>query len=364
MIRSKMHTPRPRKQPRESVRAKRVLIIHNDPILPPGHPDATSEHEILIAVDYVDKALARAGFEVTRLALHHDIGALITQLQAERPDAVFNLFEGHADFASSEDVVAGILEWLEIPFTGSPSSALCMARNKHRVKTLLRGANLPTAEAFVADHLPITSCPISWPVIVKPAAQDASVGLDQGSVVTDLESLNQRVDFLMQQYGPPVLVEEFIAGRELNVALIERPDLQILPISEIQFLDKEPGFWPIVTYDAKWTPGSRDFESTPPLYPTRVAPRLKKMLETMAREAFHLIGCRDYARVDFRVRAGSKPYILEVNPNPDFSPSAGLASGLKCAGIDPADFTVDLVRRALERGGRPAAHPPAAIAVQ
>ena len=124
-----------------------------------------------------------------------------------------------------------------------------------------------------------------------------------------------------------------------------------LPASEILFVEKDPDFWPIVTYDAKWKPGTRDYEATPPAYPARVSPRLRDKLQMLAMQAYRLLGCRDYARVDFRVR-GSKPFILEVNPNPDFSPTAGLAGGLESAGIPHAQFTVDLVQRAVARGGK------------
>ena len=141
----------------------------------------------------------------------------------------------------------------------------------------------------------------------------------------------------------------------MNVALIETPTFRILPISEVLFVDKDPAFWPIVTYDAKWRPGSRDYEATPPRYPAEVSPKLTQRLSALACQAFRLLGCRDYARVDFRVRPSGKPYILEVNPNPDFSPTAGLAGGLVSAGITHAQFAVDLVRTALARSKKPIA---------
>src|SRR5262249_31708270 len=159
-----------------------------------------------------------------------------------------------------------------------------------------------------------------------------------------------RVDFLLRNYGPPVLVEQFINGREFNVGLIEAPDLRVLPVSEIAFIDGDPAYWPIVTYDAKWKPGTRDYEATPPHYPARVTPKLAEKLGILAQKAYRLLGCRDYARVDFRVRPGGIPYILEVNPNPDFSPNAGLSGGLISAGLDHTQFTVDLIRAALARG--------------
>jgi D-alanine-D-alanine ligase len=244
------------------------------------------------------------------------------------------------------------MEWLGIPFTGSPFETLTLARKKHLTKHLLLGAGLPTADFYVVDDFPVPECDLGWPVIVKPAAQDASVGVDQGSVVTDQERLNERVAYLLENYGPPVLVEHFIRGREFNVGVIENPDIQVLPVAEILFVDKDPDFWPIVTYDGKWKPGSRDYEATPPKYPATVAPKLKERVEALARAAFRLLGCRDYARVDFRVKPSGKPYILEVNPNPDFSPLAGLSGGLTTAGLTHAQFALDLVKRAIARGQR------------
>jgi len=329
--------------------ALRVLILYNEPVLSRSHPDAESEHEVLYTVDAVSATLVKAGFEVSRLGAHHDPSALLAGLRAERPDRVFNLFEGTGDDGNPEAYVAGLLEWLDLPFTGSPSQTLALAKNKHLTKSLLRGAGLPTPEFFVVEDLPIADSPLAWPVIVKPATQDASIGLDQGSVVTNQHRLEERVVSLLKTYGPPVLVEQFIHGRELNVALIEAPDLRTLPISEVLFTNNDPGFWPIVTYDAKWRPGSRDYEATPPCYPANVSPRLSRRLGALARQAFRLLGCRDYARVDFRVRPSGKPYILEVNPNPDFSPTAGFAGGLASAGIPHAQFTVDLMGAALAR---------------
>jgi D-alanine-D-alanine ligase len=333
--------------------ATRVLILYNEPVLPAGHPDFESEHEILHTVDVVAATLHEAGYRVTRLGANTDPAALVLGLREHRPDVVFNLFEGTADHGHTEAYVAGLLDWLGLPFTGCPAHTLCLARSKPLTKHLFQGAGLPTPRFFVVDDGVVPECGLKWPVIVKPATQDASVGLDQGSVVTDQERLRERVAHLLRTYGPPVLVEEFIRGRELNVGLIEAPDLRVLPISEVLFVDDDPAYWPIVTYDAKWKPGSRDYEATPARYPAEVQPDLAARLAALAQQAFRLLGCRDYARVDFRVPRSGEPYLLEVNPNPDFNPTAGLAGGLGSAGLTHGQFTVDLVRHALARGHRP-----------
>jgi len=327
-----------------------VLVLYNQPVLPADHGDADSEHEIVYTVEMVAGYLAEAGFDVSRLGVARDPAALLTALRRARPDVVFNLFEGLADHGGTEAHAAGLLDWLGIPYTGCPFQTLCVARDKPWTKRLLRGAGLSTADFFVVEEGPVEECPVGWPVIVKPGLQDASVGLDQNSVVTNLERLNERVAYLLETYGPPVLVEEFLRGREFNVGLIESPELRALPVSEIVFVEQEPGYWPIVTYDAKWKPGSRDYEATPAKYPAEVSLRLAQRLQALAKQAFRLLGCRDYARVDFRVRPNGKPCILEVNPNPDFSPTAGLAGGLASAGVTHAQFTVELVHAALARG--------------
>jgi D-alanine-D-alanine ligase len=329
--------------------APRVLVLFNQPVLPPHHPDAESEHEILHTVESVAAALAAAGYIVGRLGVSHDPAPMLHGIHRFRPDVVFNLFEGTGDDGNNEAYAAGLLQWLRLPFTGCPAQTLNIARNKALTKHLLRSAGLPTADFFVIEEDTVPPCPLAWPVIVKPATQDASVGLDQGSVVTSQEQLEQRVASLLERFGPPVLVEEFIRGREFNVGVVETPELTVLPISEIEFIESKPGLWPIVTYDAKWRPESEDYLATPPRYPAKVTPRLGRRLGEIARAAFRLTGCRDYARIDFRVRAPGKSFILEVNPNPDFSPDAGLSGGLQSAGIRHADFTVQLVRNALAR---------------
>jgi D-alanine-D-alanine ligase len=333
----------------------RILILHNEPVLPPDHPEAESEHEIVYTVGVVEQTLVEAGFTVLRLGINYDPAPLAAACRRFKPDVVFNLFEGTGDAdGHNEAYAAGLLQWLRIPFTGCPAHTLMLARSKHLTKHLLRSAGLPTPDFMVIEDEPVPVCRLDWPVIVKPAQLDASVGLDQGSVVLNQEQLEQRVRKLLEAYNQPVLVEEFIRGRELNVGLVELPEVTVLPISEILFVENRPGYWPIVTYDAKWKPESEDYLATPPSYPAKVSPRLAERLGRIAREAFRLTGCRDYARVDFRVRPSGQPYILEVNPNPDYSPDAGLSGGLQSAGISHRQFTLQLVRNAVARGERAA----------
>jgi D-alanine-D-alanine ligase len=336
----------------------RVLVLYNEPVLEGDHPDAIAEQDVVGTAEFVADALARAGCLVSRLGVGRDPDALLEGLRAAGPDVVFNLFEGLSDQGHTEAYVAGVLEWLGIPFTGSPAQTLSLARNKPLTKYLLQGAGLPTAPFFLVEGLPAPRCPLDWPVIVKPSQHDASEGIDQGSVVTHQGALEGRTARLLGAYGPPVLVERYIAGRELAVALVADPEPRDLPPSEVLFTDPDPDYWPIVTYDAKWRLGTRDFEATPVRPAAELPPGLAERLGRLARQAFGLLGCRDYSRVDFRVTAAGEPYILEVNPNPDFNPTAGLARTLETAGVGHAAFAVRLVEVALARGRAACCHEP------
>jgi D-alanine-D-alanine ligase len=343
-----------------------VTVLYNEPVLPADHVEAASEYEILTTTEIISRILRGAGFGVTCLGVGSDPQTLLTGLRGNRPDVVFNLFEGLATKDNTEASVAGLLEWLEIPFTGSPAPALALAHDKVRTKHLLQGAGLPTPGFFLVDQLPCPPCPLDWPVIVKPALQDASVGIEQGSVVTSREQLSRRVAHVLERYGPPVLVEQFIAGREFHVTLLEEGEererererersrgtgatsLCLLPLAEIVFLERDSAYWPIYSYDAKWKTDGREYQMTPLRSPVSLEPERTEQLGRMARSAFRLVGCRDYARIDVRMTSSGQFFILEVNPNP-FINSAGVINGLKALGRTHADFIVSLVRTALGR---------------
>lgn len=330
-----------------------VLILYNQPLLPEDHPDFQSEHTIIEIADKMRDMLVAGDFRTSSVALEHDPEDLWRQLKRIKPDVVFNLFEGSLHDTESESYVAGLLEWAGIPFTGSPLACLSLARAKHTAKHLLKGAGLPTADFFVVDELPVARCPLEWPVIVKPAKQDASIGMTQDSVCTSQYQLDQRVAYILETYGAPVLIEEYIPGREFNIALMELPELEYLPAAEIVFAEQRPGYWPILTYDGKWKPGTVEYETTPPKFPADIPAPLSRKLGKLAMKAYRLFGCRDYARVDLRVRPDGKPFILEVNPNPEISEYAGFAGCLTSASVAHQDFILRLVEQAINRKDQP-----------
>jgi D-alanine-D-alanine ligase len=202
----------------------------------------------------------------------------------------------------------------------------------------------------VVSKFPLHGAAVPWPVIVKPARRDASEGIDQGSVVTAPAALARRVAELLEQYGPPVLIEQFIPGREFTVALIETPELMPLPIAEVQFTASSAAPWPVLSYAAKWQPGSPDYEATAMQNAAPLPQAISRLLVALARRAYQAMGCRDYARIDLRMTLAGEPMILEVNANPDMGPSACFAGALSAAGLDRAELVAHFVRQAVARG--------------
>jgi D-alanine-D-alanine ligase len=189
-----------------------------------------------------------------------------------------------------------------------------------------------------------------FPIIVKPLHEDGSLGISRESVVFDDETLYKQIQYVIEQYQQPALVEEFIDGRELNVGLMEtNGKVEVLPASEIDYSEFPEGVPKICGYEAKWVTESPEYQKSKPICPAPLEWVMKKRVEHIAIRIFKLFGCRDYARVDIRIDRDGKIYVLEVNPNPDISPQSGMNRALKVQGITYTGFVGSLLERALQR---------------
>ncbi len=334
-----------------------VLLLYNEPVLPADDPDWAAEVGVLDSVATVSEALASQGHRVAKLGVGPAVDELFDTLsQISQPDVVFNLFEGLGGVGRGEAEIAGLVELLGFALTGSPAACLALVRDKARTKWLLAGAGLPTPqfvlvqESQAIDEHKLRKLVAGGPVIVKPAHEDASLGVGPESIVTDWGALARRIEFVRGRYGP-VLVERFIVGREFNAAVVALPEPEYLPLAEIEFTGPGTKGWQIVTYDAKWAPGSVDDRATPAHCPARVDSATAARIGRLAVAAFRLTGCRDYARVDLRMDAEGQVFILEVNGNPDIGPAAGFAPALGVAGIRYEEFVDRVVQNAFSGRG-------------
>ena len=322
-----------------------VAVLYNEPSLPEDHPDYLSEAGVLESVEAVEAALALGGHPSARLGVGTDPAAIIRALQNLDADCVVNLFEGLGGVGAGEAQVTGILELLGVPFTGCGSKCLALVREKALTKWMLLGAGLPSAAfQLVEANDPIPAQRFEpllagGLVIVKPAHEDGSLGIGPESIVSDDAALVRQIESVRRRYGA-VLVEQYIAGREFNVGVLALPEPVALPLAEIEFI---AGIAPIVSYDAKWTREAAEFDGTPARCPANVSPELAYEIRRVALAAFRITDCRHYARVDLRVDAAGRPYILEVNGNPDISPSAGFARQIRASGMRYEEFVCRLV---------------------
>lgn len=331
-----------------------VLILYNEPTLPREHPDAASEAGVLDSVEAITTALAAHVRRCSTLGLASVEEALASIAELQHYDVVINLFEGFGGVGRGEAEIAGLLELCGQTLTGSPAECLQLARHKARTKWLLAGAGLPTPEFVLvepstpADRGALAELLKRGPVIVKPAHEDASLGIAGSSVVENADELTSQLALVHERYGA-ALVERFIAGREFNVAILAQPEPRVLPLSEILFDSSLAPQGRIVSYTAKWAESSDESLKTPVKCPAEVGDSLAAEIRRVASAAFRLLGCRDYARVDLRVDDQQRVFVLEVNANPDIGPTAGFARALDVARIDYDVFIDRMVKTAYGR---------------
>lgn len=343
-----------------------VCILYNEPTLPPDDPDWASEAGVLESVEAFEKSLANRGYRSRRLGFQGDVARLWNELtlpatthNAGRPDVIVNFFEGFGGRGEGESQVTGLLDLSGIPYTGSSLECLTLVRDKARTKWMMLGAGISTAAfEYLAPDDPLPEAGVSSPItrlleqhqtlFVKPAHEDASLGITLASVVHDFTGMLRQIELVRSRYGE-VLVEQFIAGREFNIGVLEFSEAETLPLAEIGFASHFKSDERIVTYEAKWSPQSAADLDTTPVCPANVEPALADEIRRVVLAAYRLTGCRDYARVDLRVAADNRVYVLEVNGNPDISPSAGLAKAIKVSGLSYDDFVAKLVEQAYTR---------------
>jgi len=328
-----------------------IAYSYFNPALIPSS-EGQSEATVAEVADSVFAAISDNGYNATILPLRESLMSLVRRVKELKVDVLINLCEEFRNRPQLESNVAAMFEAFGIPFTGCPSKALAICQDKFKAKAILNAFGLPTAKGWLATSSD-QKINIPFPAIVKPNQEDASLGIYQDSVVHDQASLQGRVSKIIDVYKQGALVEEFIQGREFNVAVLETDRLQALPVSEIDFSAMPESAPHICSYEAKWFEDHVLYATTPAVCPASVSDGLRDKLHQYALAAFQAMGCRDYARVDFRMGPDERIAILEVNPNPDTSLDAGYARALKAAGIDYAEFWSLMIENALRRKEEP-----------
>jgi D-alanine-D-alanine ligase len=308
-------------------------------------------------VGAVEESLRKGGFHPYVLSVESFSRDLIQTLADLSPKFVFNLCEEINGKCELEMCIAGLLELMGIPYTGSDPFALGLALNKFHVKQILRSAGVPTARGYLRYPGQKLTIPrgMRFPMLVKPSRQDASLGINSNSVCHTVEELERQILYVHEAYEQEALIEEYLDGREFNVSVIGDKNPEVLAVSEIDFAGMPEGEPKIVSYRAKWDEESPMFNSTIPICPAPLTRRLENRIRTIAIRSHQCIGCRDYSRVDMRTDSRGTIYVLEVNPNPDISPKAGFARAARTAGYSYSEMILRISEAAMERGEKVAA---------
>lgn len=355
----------------------RVGVLYNVDFehYPPGSPSYESDAAVRDTAEAVARSLAERGADVQLLTVDGDLDGLGAQLRERDLDVVFNLVESVGGDAAREPDVPALLESLGIAYTGNRAPVLRVAQAKDRARELLAAHGLPVprglkvgaslvgpvrrdrSEEQVAA-LVTEACAalaaggVSFPVFVKPARTDASIGVDQASVCRDEGALARKLGSLSAEVDGPYLIEEYLPGREINVAIFPEPAAGHLVCTDLDFSGFGAEQAPIVTYDCKWRPGTPDYNAQSRPSKGRLPDAEVEAARSLARAAFLAIGGTSYGRVDLRAGASGQLYVIDVNPNPDIHPEAGLSIAAASDGVDHPALVTSIVEAALARRRR------------
>jgi D-alanine-D-alanine ligase len=320
-----------------------VILLYNlDRSWPPSDIE-----EILGLVQNLTEGLSTVGHPTQVICLEDDrLEQVMAGCDPSR-QIVFNWCEEVPGIPRSSALVACKLEELGFTFTGADSQALLFSQDKPAVKERLTKKKIPTPCWQVCQSVET----VEWdcfPAIVKPAYEHYSFGITHEAVVHTRQDLLQRVAHVAETFNQPVLVEDFIDGREFHVSVVGNGRLKVFPIAEMDFSAIQEPSNKLCTYDSKFEPASLDYQLINVRLPALLTAEEKQQLEAVSIAAYRATNCRDYARLDIRQRDGIF-YVLDVNPNADLSPDTSLALSAGLAGFSFAQFGSYLVELAARR---------------
>jgi D-alanine-D-alanine ligase len=299
-------------------------------------------------VQEVAAVLQKAGHEVTGLAVDGTPECLRALAQAQA-DLVFNLVESFGDDDSREPHVAGYYDLLGLHYTGSGLPGLTLAMDKALAKKVVSFHGVATPRWAVVWRGRLDSAhDIDFPVIVKPAREDGSIGIGFNALAGSIRELMERIDQLHAEFDHPVLIEQYIEGREIYMGVLGNNPAEALPPVELDLSHLPKGTPRIAGSEVKWAEGTRAYRGSK----VRVPKLPDEVLEAMrhaAVTAFQALGLRDYARVDFRLTRDGKVYLIEANPNPYLASGAEFIKGARASGRTYGQTILEIVELARAR---------------
>lgn len=331
----------------------RITVLFDTDAAPPAEQDYSVQLKESDEAEFeVSRVLIERGHSVNLIGVRDKLDPLLAAAPERLGEVVFNLTEGFAGRPALDHAVAGVLEMLGVRYTGSAPHGLVVARDKALTKKVLQYHGIRTPGFYVhplGNHAQRPSY-LRFPLIVKPLAEDASVGIAQASIVRDDEALRERVEFLHARLGGHVIVEELIVGREMYLGVIGNDPPRPLPPIEMIF-ENVPEESRIATFKAKWSAKYRQSNGIQNVIAKDLSPEVVARLGEVAVRAFGALGLRDYARIDVRLAPDNEIYAIEANPNPFIARDEDLPNAAKEAGLEYAEFIESIVESAMARKG-------------
>jgi D-alanine-D-alanine ligase len=327
-----------------------VLILHHAIPAPGSCHNAESDAGVMDEVNIVSETFLTLKIPC-RVAAVESLSSLPELLRSAPERLIVNLVENFPGRPADAMQVPTVCEAFGKECTGNESACQTLALDKWRTKAILQASGLPVPAGIIVPVGSAASPPFPPPWIVKPLFADASEGIHPTSVIQGgAKALSRAIGLIHQDFKHPALVESFFGTREINVALFQRGSrIVVLPVAEIEFRRYGEDRPRIIDYAAKWHTDSFEYRNTVRVVPAKIEKTLASRIHDAALAAWHALGCRDYARVDFRVDDAGNFVILEVNPNPDISPESGFEAALKAAKIPYRDFVKAMIKNAASR---------------
>jgi D-alanine-D-alanine ligase len=305
-----------------------------------------------VVMDQVQRALEGAGHSATVLTIHDDIVEIVEKVRAAKPELVFNLVESFDnDMIGGSMGVAGVLDLLQIPYTGGGPGELYLQEDKSLSKKLLdyEGVQYPDFASFAPNADFETGGNLRMPLFVKPQRMEASQGIDEKSLVRTTQELMERVLKIHKTIGDAALAEEYIEGRELYVGVLGNSQLVAFPPIELDFSGLPEGSPHVADSAAKWDETSERFKGTKSVLAT-LPPELTAKVQKTAIDAARAVRVRDYGRVDLRLTDTGEIFVIEVNASCYLEEKSEFAVAAKAHGIEYPALVNRIAELALERG--------------
>jgi D-alanine-D-alanine ligase len=319
--------------------------------LPAPVDDLYAEWDDIHTIKAVESALA-CRHQVSLVEANLDAFGKLRQL---RPDLVFNIAEGlHGN--SREAQIPAMLDMLQLPYTGSDPVTLGICLDKRRTKEILAWHGVPTPRFAVVEAMSQIPARLRYPLMVKPTLEGSSKGVTDKALVQNRRELVRQLEWVLETYRQPALVEEFLPGREFTVAMLGNGEaLRTLPIVEINFDTLPAGVNPIYSFEAKWLWDREEDPLQIFACPAPLEPLLQKNIESVCRRAFLAMGCRDWCRIDVRLDAAGQPNVIELNPLPGILPrpeqNSCFPKAARAAGLSYEQLILSVVEAASARYG-------------